>query len=124
MNVRLIIPLTYDSPLRIPLFDFLRSKNYTWGNGDSINLDSNGIQNIQRLIIFVNRPWIRYSNKEKYGNTLQVESGFNYFVQEPSIEKISSLLNVLSSLNKNETQYTLYDFIREHYNNLCYLRKL
>ncbi len=116
MNIRVIVPLKWESDFRIDLFSVLKKRGYTWSGGDSLDVDQQKMHNMAYIAICVDRPIISFSSKISIVEKYRGECGYNYVVVNPTIDNIFNSINFINKLLEEQIdEFYLDSFIRSHH---------
>ena len=116
-DIRIVVPLKWDSDLRKELFKILQEKGYKWSGGDPLSLEREKYQNMAYVAIYAVNPYIRYSSHIEMLNKPVSDCGYNYIL--PSNVKIKqilkSLVYVKTLLSEDPAEYKIDNFVTSHH---------
>jgi hypothetical protein len=116
MTVRIVIPLKWESPFRIDLFNKLKELGYRWSKGDSLDVDYAKLHKMAYVAIFVTEPIVRFSSKKELGQKPTSENGFNYIMIRPAVDDVVRCLSYIKQyLNENPDSDEVEEFIMNHH---------
>lgn len=117
-DIRVVVPLKWNSALRRELFHKLQQKGYTWSCGDSLSQDKEKYHNLAYVAIYVYPLHVKYSSKIELVQKAESECGFNYVLpSNVNVDKIFHSLDYIKSvvLNEIKEEDALRSFVNTHY---------
>ena len=121
MNLRVIVPMKYGSPLQQELFQALKEQNYTWSSGENLCHVPATLSKMCYLAINVARHCCSYSSNPKIIEKPLSECGMNYVVTTTNVSEIFNVISFLKEvLDEGTDEYEVKNLVRYHFD----LRKI
>ena len=117
-DIRVVIPLRWESVKRKTLFEELKKLGYTWSQGDSLDTDKENLHRMAYVAVYINAPVIRFSSNPKLIDKPVSECGYNYIIHDSSsVSDIIKSLKYLQSLSEEDlnTEYRIKGLVESHY---------
>lgn len=114
--IRVIVPISWASVLRINLFDKLKALGYTWSKGDSLDTFHEKYQNMAYIAIYpIDKHIIKFGTNLETGTKLHGEYGYNYVTEYKEVDQIISVVKLVSMFLKIcKVEYAEKSFVQEH----------
>ena len=116
MNIRVVVPLKWNSQFREDLFTTLKQLGYKWSKGESLTTDKEKFHHMAYIAINCNEPFVTFSSKMNIVEKPVSECGLNYILVRPDIPKILSTINYIKQyLAESPREEDLHSFVQSHY---------
>lgn len=116
MNVRVLVPLKWDSSFREGLLLTLKDLGYRWQKGTSLTADQKAFHKMAYIAIWCNEPIVSFSSNKKMIDRPSTDLGLNYIMINPTIPNVVSAINCIKKyLAEDLSEESLRDFIESHY---------
>ena len=113
-DLRVIVPISWQSALREPLFSALKQKGYKWSKGNSLDTCSEKLMQMAYVAIYVHKPICKFASHLAKAKDIVSEVGLNYIVKNYSVNEILDTIKYLEKLSKELSENQLISFLQSH----------
>jgi len=117
MEIRVIVPINWDSNLRRDLLKALKFRGYTWRCGEDLESNQPNCVNAKYIAISTTHSVVSYSSHLDIISKVSSGCGYNYILATPSVEKAIQTVQLIQKYWLNQLEENqIVDLLQEHYN--------
>lgn len=97
MEIRVIVPINWDSDLRRELLKALKFRGYTWRCGEDLESNQPNCMNAKYIAISTTHPVISYSSHFDIVDKVSSSCGYNYILPTPSVKRAIQTVQLIQN---------------------------